>query len=598
MCAAFSPDGQWVATASLDGTARVWEVMKGRVVAVLAGHTAVVNAIAFSPDGRWVVTASGDNTARVWDVGTGSTVAVFRGHTAEVRSAAFSPDGNRVVTASLDETARVWEAATGREVLVLGGGGFATGVRSADFSHDGRLIITGSEDAARLWDGRTGTELLRRFTVDARDWAVVAPDGRYDGSPAGFGRLHYALGLQTIALTAFAERFYIPELTGVILSDAPYTGPDLRRGFGLPPAVRIVSPRSGDTVSAAVRVTVEVTDQGGGIGAGGPRLFDNGALVSGGARGMDTREKCAEEKGADSTMAYCFTVELLPGVDTLEATAFSAGRVQAEPARVIVEVRGGSGSDSPKPTSILYLLAVGINRYQNSRYDLNYARADAAAFAEALRLGGKDLFAAVVEDTLFDQAATGLAIKTAFRRIIKNSRREDVFVFYYAGHGTVPVQDTTYYLVPSDVTQMDDVSQLAQQALSNTQLRAQFDAVQAGKRLMLVDACHAGAIVEAFGARGPVEARALTELASASGFLIVTATEKNQLATEVEKLGHGVFTYALLQAMSQPPRRKRMVVEIVNDTEQFMRALTAKYRGTEERPEIHLNGANWPLLVR
>jgi hypothetical protein len=41
-----------------------------------------------------------------------------------------------------------------------------------------------------------------------------------------------------------------------------------------------------------------------------------------------------------------------------------------------------------------------------------------------------------------------------------------------------------------------------------------------------------------------------------------------------------------------------MVVEIVNDTEQFMRALTTKYHGTEERPEIHLNGANWPLLVR
>src|SRR5207245_863704 len=195
--------------------------------AVRGGHTAIGNSAAFSPDGRWVVTASGDNTARVWDVGTVSTVAVLRGHSADVRSAACSPDGTRVVTASLDETARVWEAATGREVMVLGGGGgFATGVRSAAFSRDGRLIITGSEDAARLWDARTGTELLRRFSVDARDWAVVAPDGRYDGSPAGYERLYYAVGLQTIALTAFTERFYIPELTGVILSDAPYTGPD------------------------------------------------------------------------------------------------------------------------------------------------------------------------------------------------------------------------------------------------------------------------------------------------------------------------------------------------------------------------------------
>ena len=594
MCAAFSPDGQWVVTAGLDGTARVWDVTKGRAVAVLGGHTAIVNSAAFSPDGRWVVTASGDNTARVWDVGTESTVAVFRGHSAEVRSAAFSPDGTRVVTASLDETARVWEAATGREMMVLGG--FASGVRSAAFSRDGRLIITGSDDSARLWDARTGAELLRRFSFDSSDWAAVAPDGRYDGSQPGFGRLHYALGLQTIPVTTFLEKFYVPELTEAILSGAPYTGPDLRHGFGLPPAVRIVSPRSGDTVSATVTVTVEVRDQGGGVEE--PRLFDNGTRVGGATRSGVAREKCPEGKTADSTTAVCFTVELLPGSDTLEATAFSVGRAEAERARVIVDVRGGSASESAKPTSILYLLAVGINHYQNSRYDLNYARADAAAFADSLRIGAKDLFAKVVPDTLFDQAATGLAIKTAFVGIIKKARPEDTFVFYYAGHGTVPVQDTTYYLVPSDVTQMNDVSQLAQQALSNTQLRALFDAVQARKRLMLVDACHAGAIVEAYGSRGPVEARALTELANASGFLIVTATEKHQLASEVEKLGHGVFTYALLQAMSQPPRRKRMVVAIVNETEQLMRTLTTKYHGAEERPEIHLNGQNWPLIMR
>src|SRR2546422_442735 len=155
-------------------------------------------------------------------------------------------------------------------MMVLGG--FASGVRSAAFSRDGRLIITGSDDSARLWDARTGAELLRRFSFDSSDWAAVAPDGRYDGSQPGFGRLHYALGLQTIPVTTFLEKFYVPELTEAILSGAPYTGPDLRHGFGLPPAVRIVSPRSGDTVSATVTVTVEVRDQGGGVEEPRPEL--------------------------------------------------------------------------------------------------------------------------------------------------------------------------------------------------------------------------------------------------------------------------------------------------------------------------------------
>ncbi len=62
---AFSPDGQRVATASEDNTARVWEAATGREVARMA-HDDIVTAVAFSPDGQRLATASVDNTARVW----------------------------------------------------------------------------------------------------------------------------------------------------------------------------------------------------------------------------------------------------------------------------------------------------------------------------------------------------------------------------------------------------------------------------------------------------------------------------------------------------------------------------------------------------
>jgi WD40 repeat protein len=64
---------------------------------------------AFSPDGTRVVTASVDGTARVWDAATGQPVTRPLAHQARVLSAAFSPDGTRVVTASEDRTARVWD---------------------------------------------------------------------------------------------------------------------------------------------------------------------------------------------------------------------------------------------------------------------------------------------------------------------------------------------------------------------------------------------------------------------------------------------------------------------------------------------------------
>jgi len=73
------------------------------------GHTDRVWEAAFSPDGTQVVTASVDKTARVWDVATGKPLATLTGHTGWVSTAAFSPDGTQVVTASVDETARVWD---------------------------------------------------------------------------------------------------------------------------------------------------------------------------------------------------------------------------------------------------------------------------------------------------------------------------------------------------------------------------------------------------------------------------------------------------------------------------------------------------------
>ena len=81
----------------------------------------------------------------------------LRGHTDGILDAAFSPDGSRIVTASEDQTARIWDARTGRQLLP----GFVHEgeVRMAEFSPDGTRVLTASADGtARVWDAQTGTE--------------------------------------------------------------------------------------------------------------------------------------------------------------------------------------------------------------------------------------------------------------------------------------------------------------------------------------------------------------------------------------------------------------------------------------------------------
>jgi WD40 repeat protein len=107
LSAAFGPGGKTVATASRDGTVRLWWDGGTSGRRTLTGHTRPVTGVAFSADGLHLVSASADSTARVWTT-SGGPEMVLRGHTGAVESARFDPPGEHVVTASADGTARLW----------------------------------------------------------------------------------------------------------------------------------------------------------------------------------------------------------------------------------------------------------------------------------------------------------------------------------------------------------------------------------------------------------------------------------------------------------------------------------------------------------
>jgi WD40 repeat protein len=176
--AAYSRDGRLIVTASMDGTARVWDASSGKLQATLSGHSGPVNDAAFAPDGRLVVTASDDGTARVWEAMSGKLLATLSGPGVEMRKAVFSPDGKRIATASADETPRLWDAATGQLLATLSG--HIGVVFNLAFSPDGKRIVTASDDhTARVWDAESGKSLA---TLSGHGRVVYAaafsPDGK------------------------------------------------------------------------------------------------------------------------------------------------------------------------------------------------------------------------------------------------------------------------------------------------------------------------------------------------------------------------------------------------------------------------------------
>ena len=106
----FSPDGQWILTASEDWTAKLFDAETGELVREFGRdakggygpehHSDAIWSAALSPDSKRVVTASEDETARLWDTQTGEQIAVLSGHEDAIYSASFNAEGSRIVTAA------------------------------------------------------------------------------------------------------------------------------------------------------------------------------------------------------------------------------------------------------------------------------------------------------------------------------------------------------------------------------------------------------------------------------------------------------------------------------------------------------------------
>lgn len=176
---AFSPDGRTLASTSLDGSVRIWDISQGsETISVTSPVAGFGTRVTYSPNGQEFATSGGDGTVTLWNSETGEPRLRF-GHEQEVLSLAYSPDGGRIVTGSLDETIIIWDTAAGNKLLTLPG--HVEGVRDVAFSPDGELIASGGFDGiARVWDAASG-ELIHEITEHLENLVLgvaFSPDGK------------------------------------------------------------------------------------------------------------------------------------------------------------------------------------------------------------------------------------------------------------------------------------------------------------------------------------------------------------------------------------------------------------------------------------
>lgn len=488
-----------------------------------------------------------------------------------------------------------------------------------NISPDGRFAIGAFGDGTIRWyrysDGRP---LLAFFPHrNGIDWVCWTPEGYYRASPDGERFIGWHVNRESGVNPDFFSADQLFELfsdehgilqqvmeegrpaeeivAAMVASGKMQPRPSIEEAVYGVPEVSFAGGPDDLSVSAAewVQLTVQAAPTATDVGVRRIELTNNGKRIS--------------ESGPllmrSGLPTQTFNVQLAKGRNELRAVAYSDRRTASYP--VTTRVR----FDGVRASSDLWIFGVGLEAYQNPRYQILYCKKDVEQTASALQSRGSEIFDQENFVFLPDAEATRVAIEEKFAELAQLVKPEDTFVFIYAGHGTMSEatveRESEFYLVPYDVTRMyGDNELLEEKALPAVALIDLLATIPAQKQVMVLDSCHSGAVtsVMAMSARGAAEEKAIAKLSRATGTAVLASSGAEQFSRGHPDLEHGFFSYAFLQGLGEGKADANGDGSVtINELNLYLNdrvpELTVEYGKPPQYPQSYYRGADFPIGV-
>lgn len=173
----FSPNGQFIATASKDNTVRLWRNDGSSLLRTVLDHQdSVVTTVSFSPDNNQLITGDESGNIRIWRINGELVQILSKKHDGPITDVTFSPDGNKIASSGEDKTIKIWYS-DGKYQGTLEG--HIDEVSGISFSPDSKMLISFAEfDVVRLW-GLENLEEIQSFENTQRTiYLNFIPDGK------------------------------------------------------------------------------------------------------------------------------------------------------------------------------------------------------------------------------------------------------------------------------------------------------------------------------------------------------------------------------------------------------------------------------------
>lgn len=583
----FHPTDLYVFTTRLDNSLQMWENDTKSVVRNFVGHTDIISSLRLSKDHRFLLSAGWDGSIRMWDVATGLMVKKMTASKVAVHIAIFSQDEKQVYTAGADRVIRVWDVNTSKVSRVFQG--HNAEVTSLVLSSDNRMLISHSLDGVtKFWDLPTGKEFFEHIHLGDHDWLVKNNEGYFNGTEGARRYVHFVAGKKTFSVDQFFEEFYRPDLLPKIFQNRG--GDDGSKGIqgklktSPPPVIKVaLVPLNENRVELLVRMTNT------GSGVRNLRIFHNGKGI------LTNSEAITYPEKKDENVTYKQEVDLIGGTNTFTAVVSNKENVDSDTRSVEIF------TESEIRHSVCHVLAIGINEYKNAKLNLNYAKPDALSFGRIMDEQSKALFKNIVVHALYDKEATRENILGKLDEISREVHQEDVFVFYYAGHGSMV--EGKFYFIPTGNLRLYDENGLKKDAIEASEVQDKLKNIRALKQLIVMDACQSGGSVELLATRGANEEKAIAQLSRSTGIHVLASAGSEQFAAEFNELGHGLFTFVLLKALEgdadgAPKDGKVTIYELKSYIDDQVPEMTRKMKGKPQYPYTFSRGQDFPVVIR
>lgn len=596
------PDGNRFMSGSRDKTVKLWDIETGAVLRTFEGHTGYISSIAVTPDARELISGSSDGTIVLWDVETGSLLRSIKEGSSGIFAVAITPNGRSFVSGSWGGL-KLWDVATGDLLLTLDKEDET--IRSLAISPDGRYLLADSKDnVVKLWDLESekflgkfkahsghvnslaisptepkflsgsddgsvklagfgpsrGGEIFGLATFAARrgEWLTMTmPEGFFSSSPNGSEQLSIVRGMDGLGVDQMFQTLFSPDLVREKLGGDPdgevkeaEASVNLAAVLdsGRPPSVRLLSPApTGTAKNEVITAEARIKDEGGQIGRIEWRVNGTTVGIAHGAAGPGKEQAVRQD------------LALEDGENAIEVIAYNGrNQLASLPARATVQWKAAPNQPGPK----LLVIAVGIDGYADRQFGpLSLAVRDAEAFGAAMQAAGKGGRYAEVDVTTVVKDATAEHIERAIDAMVAKMHPRDTFIFFAAAHGKA--ENGRFYLIPQDFRSGADNSVVAG-GIGQDRLQDWFARIKARRALILLDTCESGALVATrpSGVDAASSEAAVGRLNEATGRPVLTAAAATQPALERKALGHGVFTYALLDALVKGDRDRNGTIEL------------------------------------